>query len=468
MTTTLTQAAVEKLRPDPIKRRIIRDAASVALFLVIHPTGRKVWTMRWRRSGAGEAKLMLGPVDLSRSKAPRAELSIGQPLTLVEARQLAAKINAERAAGRDVLADHRAEKHRRRVAIVEAAENNFAAAVKDFITDHAKPKNRNWREVARRLGLTDELEMRPRGLAERWRERDVRSIDASELFAIIEESRRFGIPGVAVRHEKPLETRAHKVHSALSSLFGWLSRRRRVAVNPMTSLHAPLLSSDRDRVLTSAEIAAFWAATEAVTEPFASVLKLLLITGARRSEISELRWEEVSEDAGVITIPGTRTKNRLPFVIYLPPAARQLIARRERGGTFVFSTTSGITPISGWSKVKKRLDARMKEMVPRSREVTLLQPGHRVELKSKEPLPSWRIHDLRRSAATHMAEAGIALPHIVEALLNHVSGHRASVAGVYNRAVYAAEKRAALELWAAHLEGIVCGEKKVVPIRGGQ
>jgi integrase len=109
----------------------------------------------------------------------------------------------------------------------------------------------------------------------------------------------------------------------------------------------------------------------------------------------------------------------------------------------VFSTTGGITPVSGWSKVKARLDKTMGDV------------------------PPWRIHDLRRSAATHMAEIGV-MPHIVEALLNHVSGYKASVAGVYNRALYSAEKRAALELWAAQLEGIVSGKQKIIPIRGGR
>ena len=103
-------------------------------------------------------------------------------------------------------------------------------------------------------------------------------------------------------------------------------------------------------------------------------------------------------------------------------------------------TTTGRTPVSGWSKLKARLDATMN-------------------------IPPWRLHDLRRTAATGMAEIGIA-PHIVEAALNHVSGARAGVAGTYNRAAYAPEKRAALERWAAHVEGLISGNSNIVPFSG--
>ena len=120
---------------------------------------------------------------------------------------------------------------------------------------------------------------------------------------------------------------------------------------------------------------------------------------------------------------------------------RQLVSAQDRNGEFVF-TTSGITPAAGWSTTKKRLDAAMGSV------------------------PAWVIHDLRRSAATGMAEISIQ-PHIIEAILNHVSGHKAGVAGVYNRAAYAAEKREALEKWAAHIQSIV-DDTKIVTIRGGR
>ena len=113
------------------------------------------------------------------------------------------------------------------------------------------------------------------------------------------------------------------------------------------------------------------------------------------------------------------------------------------GGTDLVFTTTGTTPVSGWSKIKRRLDAAM------------------------GTTPPWGLHDLRRTAATGMAEIGVA-PHIVEAALITSAVHKAGVAGTYNRAAYAAEKKAALERWADHVERLVSGKpaKVVVPLRG--
>jgi len=147
---------------------------------------------------------------------------------------------------------------------------------------------------------------------------------------------------------------------------------------------------------------------------------------------------ELTDDGATWTIPGERTKNGRVHVVPLSPLVRELIASVGTDTNLVF-TTNGTTLVSGWSKIKNRLDAAMQ-------------------------IPPWRLHDLRRTCATGIAELGIA-PHIVEAVLNHVSGARAGVAGTYNRAVYAGEKKAALERWAAHVEGLIEGRPpKVVPL----
>ena len=172
---------------------------------------------------------------------------------------------------------------------------------------------------------------------------------------------------------------------------------------------------------------------------FGPLLKLLLLTGCRLNEVAGMRRSEI--EGGVWTIPGARTKNKRTHVVPLAQPAAALI-ENLKGSDFLVTTT-GRTPVSGWSKIKVRLDKAMGDV------------------------PPWQLHDLRRTAATGMAELGIA-PHIVEATLNHISGAKAGVAGTYNRAAYAEQKRDALERWADHVERLVSGKTaaKVVTLRG--
>jgi integrase len=228
-------------------------------------------------------------------------------------------------------------------------------------------------------------------------------------------------------------------------MFTWLARRRIVATNPCIGIQRPDAAPARDRVLTVNEIVAFWQACGEIGEPIGQLLKLLLLTGCRLNEVAAMTRAELSDDGATWTIPSSRTKNKRAHVVPLPPLARAIIAGVKpiaSAASYVF-TTNGRSAISGWSAIKKVLDAAMGATSP------------------------WRLHDLRRTAATGMADIGIP-PHIVEAALNHVSGAKAGVAGTYNRAAYANEKRAALERWALHIERLVSsGEPdKVVNLHG--
>jgi integrase len=188
--------------------------------------------------------------------------------------------------------------------------------------------------------------------------------------------------------------------------------------------------------LNNGEIVKFWHVCDEVGEPFGQALRLLLLTGCRVREVSEMRRSELSEDGATWTVPSERTKNHHVCVVPLPPLARDIIASGKQIASkdgYLF-TLNGRAPVSvGSSKIKHKIDKEMKPSQP------------------------WRLHDVRRTAATGMAELGIA-PHIIEACLNHVSGARAGVAGVYNRAAYASEKKAALERWASHVQGLVSGK----------
>jgi len=152
-----------------------------------------------------------------------------------------------------------------------------------------------------------------------------------------------------------------------------------------------------------------------------------------------MRVSEIGEDGATCSLPGERTKNKRPHVVPVPPLARDIIAsvpRIESAIGYLFTTT-GKSPVSGWSRVKRLLDAAMTEI-------------------GAAPVLSWRLHDLRRTMVTSMVDLGVA-PHVVEAAVNHVSGARAGVAGVYKRSQLLPERKAALERWGSRVQTIVSG-----------
>jgi integrase len=442
MAKVLTEAAVRKLKSRG-KRRVVRDGGSRSLYLMIQPSGAKSWGMRFRRPGGKAGKIVLGPVDLSGNEVT-GEPTIGMPLTLSAARQVAAQVHRERARGADVVAEHKVSKARRRAEIATRGTNSYPSAARQFIQEHAKVKTRHWRDTARCLGLDPDAEdLAPiaGGLAARWADRDVRSIDGHDVHGAVDEARRIGTPGIAARRDGASESRARALHAALSVCFGWMLRHRRVDANPCAGVWKPRAPAARDRVLTNAEIVKFWRATDAIAGPFGAVLKLLLLTGSRLNEVSRLRWDEVSEDGAQLNIPGTRTKNHRAHAVPLAPMAQGIVASVSKidGCPYVF-TTNGKSPVSGWSKTKMRVDAEMQ-------------------------VPPWRLHDLRRTAVSGMGELNIR-PDVIELCVNHVSGSRGGIAGTYNRSELLPERRAALSRWASHVAGLVTGRaSNLRPIR---
>ncbi len=433
MAKTMTAAAVQRLRTGK-DRREVRDGGCPGLHLIIQATGAKSWALRFRGRGGKQVKLTLGPLDLT-GREIDSEPVIGMPLTLAAARRLATEIHRQRAMGNDVVSARRRERLERDV----RGSRTFAQAAVDFVEQHSRRRTRTWKGRARLLGIDGELGLIPRGLADRWSDRPVADISGDDVHGVIDEVRERGIPGLERRVDGPNESRALAMFAALSKMFRWLVERRRLSQNPCIGVHRPPTQKSRDRVLSDAEIVKLWKAADAERVEFSSLLKVLLLTGQRLGEVGGMRRSEISDDGSTWTIPGERTKNKRVHVVALAPLARSILASVPTTGDIVF-TTDGRTQLTCGSKIKARLDAAM-------------------------TIPPWRFHDLRRTAATGMATIGI-MPHVVEAVLNHVSGARAGVAGTYNRAAYAAEKRAALERWADHVETLVTGRKgKVTPIR---
>ena len=265
-----------------------------------------------------------------------------------------------------------------------------------------------------------QAEMKPRTFVEV--ERHLRQ-HAKPLHRLTEIDRRAVATCLAQVEAKSGPAARNSVRSSLSAFFNWAIREGLRETNPVTGTGTAPQAS-RERVLTDAELAAIWNA--AAGDQFGDIVRLLILTGQRRDEIGHLRWSEISGTS--IVLPPERTKNKRQHVVPLSPLAVEIIERqtRRKGRDLIFG--SGAGGFSGWGYSKARFDASL-------------------------PIASWRLHDLRRTCATGMAEHGVA-PHVIEAVLNHVSGHKAGVAGIYNRATYAAECRAALERWADYVSGL--------------
>ena len=444
MAKPLTAAACRKFAPGRERRRV-RDGGARSLYLVIEPSGFKAFEMRFRTSGR-IAKIRLGPLDLS-GKESIGEPQIGAPLSLQAARTLAAEVLRQKAAGRDPIADRKSRKHAKRLELKEGQQNAFPIVVRDFIRE-ASPRLRRWADLSRTLGLKfcddrAEPEIISGSLCDRWRDKPAAAVTSDDIWSAVSEALHHAVPGRPARNKQMSAARGRSLHASLSRLFAWAQRTRRVTANPVSDVHppAPPLKA-RDRVLSDSELKVLWTATDPTHEPlFGAPTRLLLLLGQRLGEVVGMRATELSQDANgnvIWSLPGNRTKNGRPHTIALPKLGCDILASVPRSGDLVFSTNTS-RPISGWSKASRRIAARMASI-------------------ARKEIPEWRLHDLRRTAATGMAEIGIP-PHIVEACLNHVSGAKSGVAGTYNRAAYGPEKKVALERWAAHIEGIVTGSK---------
>jgi integrase len=395
----------------------VADSES-ALRLLVLPSGKKSFVLRYRRPDGRSAKLTLGAFDPSAEMAD--EPVVGAPMTLGAARQLAAALLREKERGRDPAALREKAK--------AAPSESFGCAAAVY-TAHLRKANRSGDETARMVGA----------IAQLWASRPLCEISAHDCFDMVARCRDRGFPGIEVKHPEPNDSRARLAHSTLGGFFTWALRQRKTERSPMAGLARPQAATPRDRVLDDAELKLFWQATEsAQLSPWhCAALRLLLMTGQRLNEIAMLRFEEIVGDA--IVLAPARTKNKRAHTVPLSRLAREVLdaVPRVDGCAHVFS--AGRAPIGGWNRTKAMLDARMRELGWRG--------------------APWRIHDLRRTCATGLARLEVR-QEVTEKILNHSSGKIRGIAAVYNRFEYRDEMRAALEHWAVEIARIT-GENVV-------
>lgn len=232
---------------------------------------------------------------------------------------------------------------------------------------------------------------------------------------------------------------ARAVHAQLSAFYSWaLPRLDKLPANPCIGAGRPAKPKARDRVLTDPELAALWRAAEAEKEPWRSAIMLLILTGQRRSEVFEARRSEFDLDEGIWVIPAERAKNGVQHLVPLPGSAVAVLNEvpEVEGSPWLFPADgNAATCASGISKVVNRLRKA-------------------VSADFDGAVALWSLHDIRRTVATGLQKLGVRF-EVTEAVLNHVSGSRGGIAGVYQRHDWATEKTEALEAWAKYVEKCV-------------
>jgi integrase len=326
-------------------------------------------------------------------------------LPLKQARIEAVRIVGNARDGKDALADREAARAR--------SADTLKALIDLYLEKRAMPRQRprTYAEVSRYL-------------LKRWEplhDRPLNAITRHGIASRLEE---------IVAEHGPIA--GNRARGYLGSAFAWAMKRGLVENNPVVGTEAPAEERRRNRVLSPAELTTAWKAAGDAGE-FGLIVKLLMLTGQRREEVASMAWAEIDQDRALWTIPAARAKNAREHEVPLSRQALALLPEKREGRAFLFGRGRK-GGFSGYSRAKARLDAAAGLKVP------------------------WILHDIRRSVVTHMNEIGVN-PHVIEAVVNHVSGSRGGIAGRYNFAAYREQKGAALQTWADWLECVVEGRE---------
>jgi integrase len=287
-----------------------------------------------------------------------------------------------------------------------------------------------------------------REFVERWRGRPVTSITRQEIAQIIEDKAMGLAPAPKARKKGPAPAQARNLLGHVKSLFLWAvaSGKYGLEVSPAQPVQGRAIYGKkrrRSRVLKEDELRQVWSAVDQLEYPYGPCIKLLILSGQRKSEVAEAVWPEFDLRKKLWIIPKERMKMDHDHLVPLTEDMLALLADLPRfnTGLHLFSTTFGERPANGWSKCKERIN-----------EIT-------------GPLPHWVIHDLRRTMRTNLS----AIPQISDRVREVMIAHNGGMHAVYDLYDYSDEKRQGFGLWNARLAGILAAEpaeSNVVPLRG--
>lgn len=403
----ITLRTLETIQPCPGKDVYTWDTSLRGFGLRMTPKGVKSYVLQYRVNG--------GP-------ARRKTIGIhGSPWTTQTARKEAERLLTLVRQGIDPVEEQRETRRKEKTL-------NVSAYCDQFVELYLQP---NWPDTWPEAMRTLENVVKPR-----WGKRSLMSLKRADMVKLMDDYA--DRPG-----------RKKYVHSLLRKLFNWAVDREDIPVSPLTGMKAPKPTASRRRVLGQEELICLWLACEKVGWPWGPYVRLLILTMQRRQEVAEMDWSEIDLDAAIWTLPAERAKNDEAHIVPLTGLVidqLNALGPTERGLVF---TTTGKTPVSGFSKAKQALDEVMAAIMQERRR-------ERGDTTSMPAIPDWRLHDLRRTGATNLQALGIPI-EVTEAVLNHISGTRAGVAGIYNRYRYDTEKREALVAWEHRISRLLCG-----------
>jgi len=409
----LKAATVESLQATD-RRQEIPDDLCTGLYLVVQPTGKKSWQVRYRHGGVHR----------------RMTLASFPTLSLAAARVRAREVMAAASEGRDPAEEVKAAKAPK----PEDDRDKIKTLIGQYDKRHLKGLKSGG--VVRR-----ELD---RFVVKEWGERDIHSITKRDVIDLLD--------GIA---DSGRVVTANRVRAYLNKFLNWAVERDILPLSPATGVKPVAKEVSRDRVLTDDEIRWFWQACETEGFPWGPLGKVLLLTGQRLNEAAQITEGEIRGDLWHLS--ADRTKNGRAHDVPLSDTVQAVLGAVERidGKPGFIFTTTGTTPVSGFFKARAHLAEAMERLAAEER-------GEVVEI------PRWTFHDLRRTAATGMARLGIPV-RVTEAVLNHVSGTGGGIVAVYQRHDYADEKRQALEAWGRFVLSLVQGQPdNVVRLEGAR
>lgn len=414
----LTAIGIEKMKPPATGQVDHFDAGYPGLALRISYGGSKSWTYHYRVGG----------------KQHRMTLGTFATTTLAEAREAWREAKGHVEKGINPAAAKLEAKQAAKLAAEPEKVDTVRSVGEDFIERYCRPRNRTADEVS---------SMFRRHLYPVLGERAIRSVTRMDILRLLDSAEENGL-GVG----------ANRVLANVRRMFSWAEERGKIEASPVVNVKAPAEEKSRDRVLTDNEVIAFLRASERAGDPFGPLFRLLLLTAQRREEVAAAKWSEIDLQDGLWTLPADRVKNGRAHVLPLSDQARELIGGLPSRGRseFLFparfARVKNAPPraVSGFGRTKERLDALMLVELRK-------MADERGSPSDDVTLADWRLHDLRRTAASGMARLGTPI-HVAEKILNHVSGVLSGVAAIYNRHSYRDEMRSALQAWANSLDAL--------------